>query len=426
MSKVIFVIVPSCSDSEWLNRKMLQVTKTFIWILAVENKYPIYVVDSYHSINEYLDKADYIVVSTAGNVLVDIGHLRNMIEEFPDDVGIMGHLLQYRDNITPWMHEQFFIINTRAVNKVELTFNITNDIGNELIRSQEDIHGGWAPLEIKLGQKHVPRELRFGTQLIEHCLSNGYRVRNFDSNWRYPPTSNDYVLSDTQLPSQGYCYPCESTEVFERSIKELTTYPGLNEAQELIIDTLKNVLEFKVLNVWNNDTVPTNISANNVVSTSNGFLGELLALSSGAKTITFYDKNLNNLKFKRYLYEEWDGNDYDGLAAEWAFKNSLTIEPVFEVDKVKCQKWINIITKELFSDWNKWKSTVKVEFIHCDIVSNPAIILDKIQNKTILHTSTVLSIFPFTAFVHDEEVINISRTIIAEKISHTESVWIET
>ena len=203
-------------------------------------------------------------------------------------------------------------------------------------------------------------------------------------------------------------------------------HPGLNEAQEMLITTLINVLDFNVLNVWNNDTVPADIVANHIVSTANGFLGELLALSSGAKTITFYDKNLNNLNFKKYLYEEWDGIDYDKLSKEWASKNSLAIEPVFEVDKVKCQKWINIVTKELFSDWLRWKNTIEVEFVHCDIVSNPATIVDKIQNKTILHTSTVLSIFPFTAFVHDEEVIELSRKMISEKISRTNSHWIET
>lgn len=426
MSKVIFVIIPSCSNSNWLNRKMLQITKTFIWILAVESRYPIYVVDSYNDINKYLDKAEYIVVSTAGNVLVDIGHIRNMIELFPKDVGIMGHLLQYSNDITPWLHEQFFIINTSAVKNIDLSFNTNYDTGIELVRSKEDMHGGWAPLELSLGTQQVNRELKFGTTLIEQCLLNGYRVRNFDTEWRYPVTSNDYVSTEKRLPSRGYCYPCENTDIFERSLRELKVHSGLNEAQEMIITTLVNILNFNVLNVWNNDTVPVDIIASHVVSTSNGFLGELLALYSGAKTITFYDKNLNNLNFKKYLYKEWDGKDYDKLANEWASKNSLSVEPVFEVDKIKCQKWIDIVTNELFSDWYKWKDTVEVEFIHCDIVSNPAIIVDKIQNKTILHTSTVLSIFPFTAFVHDDEVIESVRRTISEKISQTDSSWIET
>lgn len=426
MSKVIFVIVPSCSSSDWLNRKMLQITKTFIWILAVENKYPIHVVESYNDINQFLDKAEYIVVSTAGNILVDIGHLRNMIEAFPRDVGIMGHLLQYKGDVTPWLHEQFFIINTLAIEKVELSFDRVINVGTELIRSDRDMHGGWAPLEITLGDRQVSRELKFGTNLIEHCLHNGFRVCNFDDTWRYPPTANDYVSIETKLPSRGYCYPCENTDIFERSLRELKMYPGLNDAQEMIIRVLEHVLNFNVLNVWNNDTVPSDIAAHKIVATANGFLGELLALSSGARIITFYDKNLNNINFKKYLYHNWDGKNYTELAEKWAADNSLSIEPVFEVDQIKCQPWIDIVTRELFSDWANWKDTVEVEFIHCDIVREPAIILDKIQNNTILHTSTILSIFPFTAFVYDESDIAIARDKITKKIIQTKSHWIET
>lgn len=404
----------------------MQITKAFVWILAVEHRFPIAIAETYNDINKYLDKADYIVVSTAGNVLVDIAHIRKKIINIPEDVGILGHLLQYKDNLTPWLHEQFFIINTKAVKKVDLHLGVSTDTGTELIRSKEDMHGGWAPLAVTLGDKHVTRELRFGTTLIEQCLRNGFQVRNFDESWRQSSTSNDYVNLDNALPTRGFCYPCENTEVFEKSLKELVVYPGLNEAQEMIISTLKKVLAFKVLNVWNNDTIPKGISAKKVITPANGFLGELSLLATGASTIVFYDKNLNNLEFKKYLYNHWDGVDYELLASNWARLKNLAVEPVFDVDKDKCKKWVEIVNETMFVDWHQWKKGITVKFIYGDIVSDPELILNEISDNTFLHTSTILSIFPFTAFVHDEETISNTRKIIDFKISNTNSVWIET
>lgn len=406
---------------------MMQITKAFIWILAVEQRYPIEVVTCYNDINKFLDKAEYLIVSTAGNILVDIGHLRKKIHNISNDVGLIGHLLKYKSDTTPWLHEQFFIINTTAIKSVDLTFESTNDTGLELIRSKEDLHGGWAPAEVTLGTNRVDRELKFGTKMIEDCLNSGYRVVNFDNDWRYPTSSSDYVSIDNQqMPSRGYCYPTMTTDIFEKSLKNLEIYPGLHEAQEMIITVLKKVLEFKVLNVWNNDTVPDNLKAEKIISTSNGFLGELLALSTGARNITFYDKNKHNLEFKEHLYKNWNGSDYESFATEWATKRGLSIEPVFEVDKIKCKKWIDIVEKNIFSYWEEWKKDISVEFIYVDIVESPQIILDKFTNNTVLHTSTILSIFPFTAFVHDEETIEQTRMLIKEKILDTNSNWIET
>ena len=74
----------------------MQITKAFISILNLDNA-PVEVVDTYNDINNYLDKADYLVVSTAGNVIIERDHLYNKIHSIPSTVGLVAHLLQFEE-----------------------------------------------------------------------------------------------------------------------------------------------------------------------------------------------------------------------------------------------------------------------------------------------------------------------------------------
>ena len=195
------------------------------------------------------------------------------------------------------------------------------------------MHDGHAPLFVTIGNKIVKRNLKFGTTLIEQCLLNGYKVRNFDSEWRYPRVSNDYfTLDNVVLPSKGFCYPTKSTEIFEKSLKELKIYPGLDEAQELFINAVNKILEFNVLNYWHYDQIPNVKNLDHVICPATGFLAEMIAVKSGAKKITFYDKNRNNVDFKKHLYKKWDGLNYNGFAKQWAAERHLALEPSFDLD----------------------------------------------------------------------------------------------
>ena len=99
----------------------MQITKAFISILNLDN-YPVEIVSNYNDINNYMDKAEYLVVSTAGMVIVERDHLYNKINNFPSNVGLMAHLLQFPEDTTPYMHEQFFIVNTK-IGPVDLSFS---------------------------------------------------------------------------------------------------------------------------------------------------------------------------------------------------------------------------------------------------------------------------------------------------------------
>jgi len=424
MYKVIFIIVPSFSSSNWLNDKMLQITESFISILNVD-EYPVYVVENYNDINRFLDKANIIVVATAGTVIVERDHLWKKINEFPLDIGLMTHLLQFENDVTPYMHEQFFIINTSAVKHIDLTFIPCEDEGIELIRSDEDLHDGHAPLFISLGKDLVNRRLQFGTMLIEHVLQNGYEVRNFDLGWRYPAVPNDYFnLDDMVLPTKGFCYPMTSTEIFEKSLKDMKSYPGLDEAQDLFIRAMKKIFEFKVLNYWHYDQIPDIVDFNHVISPATGFLAEMTAIRCGAKKITFYDKNYNNLDFKKHLYENWDGERYNEFAVAWAKQKNLSLEPSFGIDKEMTNDLINDTEINLFSIWNGWRKSISVDFIYGDLLLTDYII-DSITDKTIFHTSTILGRYPFTAIIHDRSTIKNVELKLIKKIEETNSRWIK-
>lgn len=424
-SKVIFIIVPSFSKSDWLNRKMMAITKCFIEQLSME-KYDVEVVSSYDEINNFKDKADLLVVSTAGNVIVDRDHLLQMIENFPSSVGIMGHIIQYEDDVLPYLHEQFFIINTNAVETIDLTEQ--EDFGFFLSRSSEDMHDGHAPLYVTLGGEKIKRLCKFGTRLMSDSLMNGYEVRNFDNGWRYPKTSNQYVSLDKfniKIPARGYCYPLLNTDIFETAIKSRTVLPELDEAQQMFISAMNEVLNFNVLNVYHYEFPPPLNKSSKVITTANGFIGELMALESQASEIVFFDINKNNLDFKKYLYENWNGHDYESFAKDYAHKFSLHIEPAFVLDQILASPYIEQVNQQLFPIWRQWKDRCTLKFIHCDLIVDYQKIIKEITFGSILNTSTILSVYPFTVYVHDIESLKIVKDKILSRVTETQSLWLE-
>ena len=72
MHKAIFVLVPSFSNSAWLNDKMMQITKSFISITNNDG-YPIEVVDSYYDIEKYLDEGSNIIRKISDNITIRKG-----------------------------------------------------------------------------------------------------------------------------------------------------------------------------------------------------------------------------------------------------------------------------------------------------------------------------------------------------------------
>ena len=434
MNRVIFITVKTYTNSDWLNKKMLQLTLAGQHQLG-EGRYPIYVVDKYEDIAQYLDQAEWLFVETAGDIVVNRDHLWTKIHNMPEDVGVMGHLMWYPEDTTPHLHEQCFILNTKVFKNFNLKFSdCYKDRGPQFVRGAGDMNNGHAPLSILLSEDIAERDIGFGTKVIEHSLLKGYKVVNFDAEWRYPDFHKDFVAIDDlvddldldkdrfKLASRGYFYPTTGPELFEECLRTLTVSPELEETQRLVISILRKFLSFEYVNIWQWDNNSPHIQADVVISPANGLLGENMALSSNAKKIVFYDVNPNNIEFKKDLYSKWDGVNYQEFGENWARARNLDIEPRL----TSAQGGAELLMKDnaqVFKNWNKIKN-LKVEF-HClDFLDN----IDKLlstNNNFFLHTSTIMNYFIITNIRHDQEKIDMLRNKIENYCKTLNGKWIE-
>jgi hypothetical protein len=434
MNRVIFITVKTYTNSDWLNKKMLQLTLAGQHQLS-EGKYPIYVVDRYEDVAQYLDQADWLFVETAGDIVVNRDHLWEKIHNMPEDVGVVGHLMWYPEDRTPHLHEQCFILNTKIFKNCKLDFTSSyTDNGPEFIRGQGDMNNGHAPLSIHISEKIVERDIGFGTKVMEHSLQKGFKVVNFDAEWRYPDFHKDFVSIDDlvdnldldkdrfKLASRGFFYPTTGSELFEECLKTLTVSPELEETQRLVISILRKFLAFEYVNIWQWDGNAPHIQADVAISPANGLLGENMALTSNAKKIVFFDINPHNIEFKKDLYSKWDGIDYQKFGEDWARARNLDIEPRLS----SAQGGAELLMKDnarVFENWNKIKN-LEVEF-HClDLVDN----IDKLlsnNKKFFLHTSTIMNYFIITNIRHDQSKIDELRSKIEHYCKTLDGHWLE-
>lgn len=429
MNRVIFITVKIYTDSDWLNAKMLQLTQASQYQLS-ERQYPTVVVDNYDEINNYLDQAEWIVVQTAGDIVVNRDHLWNKLHNIPSNVGLIGHLIWYPEDSIPHLHEQCFIINTQAFKR--LNFESYTDKGLEFIRGHGDMNNGHAPLSVHLGNNIVVRNMKFGTSLMEQALLNNFKVVNFDEEWRYPNDHQWINVKDLveelqfdpkfRVASRGYFYPNIGPELFEDCLKNLTVTRDLEESQQMIISILKKFLSHRYLNMWQWDIHEPHIQADVVISPANGLLGEAMALTSGAKKIVFYDLNPNNINFKKDLYSKWDGNDYQTFAEAWAKERGLDIEP--ELDSAQQEAELRSKNnKDVLTNWNDIKK-LDIEF-HClNVVDNIDLLLKDKQNF-FLHTSTILNSFVITNIKYSTEEIQNVRNKVEDYCSKQNGKWNE-
>ena len=408
---------------------MLQLTQSSQYQLS-EGQYPIVIVDNYEQINDYLNQAKWLVVQTAGDIVVNRDHLWDKLHNIPDNVGIIGHLIWYPEDSVPHLHEQCFIINTQAFK--ELNFDNRVDKGYEFVRGMGDMNNGHAPLSVHLGKNIVERNIGFGTSIIEQALINGYKVVNFDEEWRYPNDRQWINVKDLvkelqfdpkfRVASRGYFYPNIGPELFEDCLKNLTVTKELEESQQMIISILKKFLSHKYLNMWQWDANQPHVQANVIVSPANGLLGEAMALTSNAKKIIFYDLNPNNINFKKDLYTKWDGIDYEKFATAWAKEHNLDIEPELDSAQDAAEKNSDN-NKAVLDNWKKIKE-LDVEFYCLNFIDNIDLLLEN-REKFFLHTSTILNSFIITNIKYEVEEIELARKKIQMWCDKQNGTWIE-
>ena len=432
MSKVLFCTVKIYTNSPWLNNKLLGVTHSCqVW--WADRKHDVVTVDNYSDLNTYLLQAEWLVVQTAGDVIIESNHLQHKLETIPDDIGLIGHLVWYSKDETPHLHPQCFILRTDAVH--ELFFEPTTLTGPSFFRSTEDLHQGHAPAELFLGDVQKDIKYGFGTDVIAEVLRNGYRAVNFDLDWRFGATTvpqPDSIMSILNefdipsIPSRGYCFPELHTAELEQALRTLEPNDKLDHSQRILIELFRlsrDLQNTQVVHVLNWDTMPNVDTANTVVSTAGGFLAEAIALKTGAKRIVLYDINQHTLDFKQSLYTEWNGKDYFEYAQAWADARGLLTEPY--VLKAQTKALDDPRLSQVLDNWNYLK-TLDIEYVHLDIIKDVDQFVNLIQEGSIVHTSTILTYYLVSVISHTSQDIELTRTAIANRVNQTNSYWSET
>ena len=402
----------------------MQITENMTSVLNLDH-WPIHHIKDYNEINNFLDQAEFLVVITAGNIFLHRDKLYEKISNLDKNIGLLAHLLQFETDETPFIHEQFFIVNTKALDNINLTFENYQSKGNKIQRSKEDVHCGHAPLYVTLEDEICNRKMKFGSSLIEQVLKNDFLVKNFDDDWREFKDTKDHYLKLKNLPLRGFCYPKKNTERFSQALKEIKIYDDLDHSQKVFLDIVKKGLEYNVLNAWHYDFVPDiDKEIQHVIVPATGFLGEQIAYRTGAAKITFYDINKNNIEFKKHLYNSWDGKDYEDFYKNWAEEKNLSIEPSFAEDMKLAEPNIKETESTIFPRWNEWKNNIAIKYIHDDLIGCTQII-DSITEQSLVFTSTILNVYTFTSIIHSKDEINKTKKLIENKVKCTNSIWIE-
>lgn len=394
------------------------------------------IVDDYNEINDHIYGYDLVFVQTAGDMVFERDYLYKKLENFPEDIGLMGHLIWYPHETSPWLHPQCFIFRPKAVNHW-LDFTTGSDVGKVFVASSENMHDDHAPLWIAYDAKESERQLAVGTKIFASVLDNGYKLFNFDNSWRFPDESNyePFVTDEMKpymnlfefkcIPARGYSYPEEQSDLFASALRTLEVLPGLDNVHSYWIEGFKAIRDnhIQVVNIFHADWDSDMPTANRIICPANGLHGEIEALNKGADTIIFYDYNTNNIEFKKHLYANWDGVDYKSFAELWALERNLLIEPRWE-NSVEMSQMHDTKYKEVEARWNDIKK-LTVEFHNIDLITDISLIIDRIVDKTVIHTSTILTYFLPTQIRHTTPEIVSTRSLIQQAVSKTHSEWFQ-
>lgn len=413
-----FIVQNSCSD-KWLNDKMYQLTMCQQHQL-LDRQYDSITLSSFDELNNYTNDSKWMFIQSSGDYIIDRDHVWNLLHSLSDDIGMIAHILWDPNEISPHIHRQCIVLNTNALKGRRLDFYNTDQIGYTFKRSEKSFHGNYCPAWVSLDDNEEgPRVSKFGTDVMSLVLENGFKVINFNEDWRN--TKNVEYLS--HMPSRGYFNPEIDTELFATCFKNLIPNNQLDLAQYEGIKAIKNELEFNVLNVFHWDGIPKGNRCNTIISPANGFMGECIAEANNAGTIIFYDINKNNIDFKKKLYKEWNGEDYESFYKEFARERNLLIDPYSDHAKASALLQMNE-SHNIISNWKKFKN-LEVSFIHCDIIDNIEEILNIITYKSIIHTSTILAYYVWSHINHDLTEIQHVRDLISNRVLETESIWVE-
>jgi hypothetical protein len=160
-----------------------------------------------------------------------------------------------------------------------------------------------------------------------------------------------------------------------------------------------------------------------VLCPANGLYGEIEALNTGADTIIFFDFNKNNTDFKKHLYTNWNGVDYKTFAETWASERGLIIEPRLESSQ-KFVKAMESDYRRVEENWNVIKKKT-IEIHNINLITDIKMIIERIVNKSVIHTSTILTYYLASHASNTTAQIQACRDLLSQAVRDTSSYWKE-
>lgn len=341
------------------------------------------------SINEVLNKAlekniDYCIVMSVGHFIND-SRFFTYIEKWISKVDffVTGHIIDHNSNNSRecsngnyWgLHKQCLLINLKYYEKFgcpEWGDRFINEDKIEVTkakRSKADIHDDYTPIFLEpTSETQICTPYVDGWNFINISLENNLKVYNFHPKIR---------------ATKRYAYPNKSVEELSRQLDWIKNI--LNSAQDCVFlwntETYHDIVKYSY-----NKQFPIE----KLYSVAAGFKPNLILEKVGfsEKTeIIYFDYSKQALAFKKYLLENWNGKDYPNFIRKTKKRYKInetfgtltegkSYEEIWEQRELYFWQSPEILTEH----WQKYK-TLKHNFIHCNLLQNPEILINKITQE---------------------------------------------
>lgn len=348
------------------------------------------------SIDDIMTQADalavdyvYIVASGHRNTIIDhlcvaVDHLKNT------NHAALAHILQDdpdHDSQFYSLHHQCVLIDLnqwRQAGKPQWGTNtrVADCTLPAVARSQENFHDKYTPYWIAPSTNSARKYsgiLREGWQLVKGIIESGQSIGNFPQEVRN---------------KKMHLYP-DSGGPFERmivdGIDEIPT--NFNQRRYMQVTSFKSAQ--RTVFVYNTDMMHTNIGMtynkstrlDTIYTVAAGFLPLQLLNSCQHHSntrVVYFDYSQSALNFKKWLWQNWDGDDYNQAIGYYKNHIDTQFSPVWFIGKDYSGQWNEVL--EYFGGkaaWLEfWRAYCKLEheFIHCSLFGDYTALTNDMHN----------------------------------------------
>lgn len=334
---------------------------------------------------------DYVYIVAYGHRMIGIDHLSACVAHLESTShAALAHILQDDpDNDSQFysLHNQCMLIDLakwQQAGRPQCGSNtrVVDCALPAITRSQENFHDKYTPYWISPSTqpaKQYSGILREGWQLIKGLIESGQSIGNFPQEIR---------------KLKMHLYP-ESGGPFESIIVDGIDEIPINFNQRQYLRSTNFKTAQRTVFVYNTDPMQNQVPLvynkatrlDNIYAVAAGFrpLQLLNACDYHSKTkIIYFDYSQSALNFKKWLWETWDGNNYNQAIEYYKTHIDPQFSPAWFTGKIYDQQWISVL--EYFGGKESWLKfwqayqNLPHEFIHCNLFGNYQTLLDHMQN----------------------------------------------